>query len=63
MDLGLTKKIEKPKNESDYKAKDLYLKLLENSNKTVDDIFLNKPTDKHNKEIYLQAKILFNLRE
>ena len=34
-----------------------------NSNKTVNDIFLKKPTDKHNKEIYLQARILFNLRK
>ena len=26
-------------------------------------MFLNTPKDKHNKEIYLQVKILFNLRE
>ena len=57
------KTIDKPKNESDYKAEDLYLKLLGNSNKTVDNIFLKKPTDKCNREIQLQAKILFNLRE
>ena len=34
-----------------------------NWDKTVDDIFLNTLTDKYNKEIYLQAQILFNLRE
>ena len=52
-----------PKNELNYEAKNLYLILLGNSNKTVNDIFLKKPTDKHNKEIYLQARILFNLRK
>ena len=36
--------------------------MLGNPNKTVNDILLNMPNDKHNKEIYLQAKILFNLR-
>ena len=55
--------IKKPKNESDYKAEDLYLKLLGDLNKTVNDIFLNKPTDKYNEKMYLQAWILFNLRE
>ena len=34
-----------------------------NSKKTVYDIFLKTPTDKNNKEIYSQSKILFNLRE
>ena len=34
-----------------------------NSNKTVNNIFLNTPKDNHNKKIYLQAKILFNLSE
>ena len=57
------KTIKKPNNELNYKSQDLYLILLENPNKTVYDIFLNNPTDKHNKEIYLQAQILFNLRE
>ena len=57
------KKIKKPKNESDYKAEDLYLKLLGNPNNTVDDISLKEPTDKYNREIYLQGRILFNLRE
>ena len=56
------KKIKKPKNESNYKAKDLYLILSRNPNKTVNDIFLKKPTDKYNKEMYLQTKILLNLR-
>ena len=55
--------IKKPKNELNYKAEDLYLLLLGNPNKTVNDKFLNTPTDKHNKEIYSQVKILFNLRE
>ena len=55
--------IKNPKNELNYEAKNLYLILLGNSNKTVNDIFLKKPTDKHNKEIYLQARILFNLRK
>ena len=55
--------INKPKNELNHQAKGLYLLLLGNPNKTVDDIFLNTPTNKHNKEIYLQAKILFNLSE
>ena len=57
------KTIQKWKNELKYKAKDLYLILLGNPNKTANDIFLNTPTDKHNKKIYLQAQILFNLRE
>ena len=57
------KRIEKPKKELDYKTEDLYLILLGNPNKTVNDIFLNTPTDKHNKKIYLQVQILLNLRE
>ena len=55
--------IKRPKNELNYKAEDRFLLLLGNPNKNVNDIFLNTPTDKHNKEIYLQAKILLNLRE
>ena len=55
--------IKKPEKELNYKAEDLYLILLGNPNKTVYDIFLNNPTDKYNKEIYLQVQILFNLRE
>ena len=42
---------------------DLYLKLHANVNRTVHDIFLKNPTDKYNKKIYLQAKLLFDLRE
>ena len=57
------KKLKKSKKKLDYKAEDLYLFLLANQNRTVNNIFLNTPTDKHNKEIYLQAKKLFNLRE
>ena len=61
--FNVYKKIKKPKNELNYKAEDLYLLLLGNPNKTVNGIFLNKPKDKNNKEIYLQAQILFDLRE
>ena len=57
------KKIKKPKNELNYKAEDLHLIFLRNLNKTVYDIILKNPTDKYNKEIYLKAKILFDLRE
>ena len=57
------KKIKKPKKKWDYKAEDLYLILLGNPNKIVNDIFLNKRKDKNNKEIYLLARILFDLRE
>ena len=57
------KKINKPKNELNNKAKDLYLILLGSSNKTANDIFLKSSTDKYNQEIYFQAWILFNLRE
>ena len=37
--------------------------MLENQNRTVINIFLNKLTDKHNENIYSQAKILFDLGE
>ena len=57
------KTIKKPKNEWNYKAEDPYLKLLGNLNKTVNHIFLKIPTDKCNGKIYLQAWILFNLKE
>ena len=60
--FNVYKKIKKPKNELNYKPEDLYLILLGNPNKTVNDIFLNKPKNKDNKEIYLQARILFGLR-
>ena len=42
---------------------DLYLNLHANARRTVHDIFLKNPTDKYNKKIYLQAKILFDLTE
>ena len=54
------KKFKKSKK---HNAEDLYLFLLTNQNNTVDDIFLNTPTDNHNKEIYLPAQILFILKE
>ena len=41
----------------------LYLYLLGNPKRTVYDLFLNTPTDKYNKEIYLQVQKLFSLRE
>ena len=53
----------KPKKKLNYEAKDLYLILLGNPNKTVDDILFLKNLDEYNKEIYTQAKMLFNLRE
>ena len=37
--------------------------MLENQNRTVINIFLSKLADKHNENIYSQAKILFDLRE
>ena len=56
--------IEKTKKGVNYKAEDLYLKLLGNPNKTVDDVsFLKTFTNEDKKEIYLKAKILFELRE
>ena len=57
------KKIKKPKGESNYKPGDLYSILLRNPSKTVYNKFLNKSTSRYNEKIYLQAKILFNLRE
>ena len=62
--FSVYKNISKPKNEPDYKAGYLYLKLLGNPNKTVDDIlFLKTSTDEYKNEVYLQASILFDLRE
>ena len=55
------KKFGKSKEKLDYNAKNLYLILLGNPNKTVNNIFLNTPSDKH-KDISLQAQMLFNLR-
>ena len=51
------------KNKEANSATDLYLYLLGNLRRTVYDLFLNTPTDKSNKEIYLQAQKLFSLRE
>ena len=63
-EFEVSKNITEPKNESNYKAGDLYLKLLGSPNKTIDDIlFLKTPIDQYNKEIYLKAKTLFNSRE
>ena len=42
---------------------DLYLYLLGNPRRTFYDLFLYTPTDKYDKEIYLQAQKLFSLRE
>ena len=50
------KTIKKPKNELNYKAEDLYLILLGNPNKTVNNIFLNIPKDNHNKKNVLTGK-------
>ena len=57
------KNIEKTKRGVSYKAEDLYLKLLGNPNKTVDDILFKKSKDEHNKDVYSQAITLFKLRE
>ena len=51
------------KNKEANSATDLYLYLLGNSRRTVYGLFLNTPTDKSNKEIYLQVQKLFSLRE
>ena len=51
------------KNQEANNAADLYLYLLGNPRRTVYDIFLNTPTDKYNKEIYLQMQKLVILRE
>ena len=40
-------------------AIDLYLYLLRNPRRTVYDLFLNIPTDKYNKEIYLQTLFIY----
>ena len=42
---------------------DLYLYLLGNPRRTFYDLFLYTPTDKYDKEIYLQGQKLFSLRE
>ena len=47
----------------EYNAGSLYLVLLGNLNETGYDILLKTPTDKYNEKVYLQVKILFDLRE
>ena len=61
--FGVYKNITKLKNKSDHKVEDLYLKLLGNLNKNVDEILFIKSRDKDDKEIYIEAKYLFKLRE
>ena len=61
VDLWFTKNlINQSKNQI---KKNLCLLLSAYPNKTVNNLFLNTSTNKHNKEIYLQTQILFNLRE
>ena len=45
------KSITKPKNKSDHEAEDLYLKLLANPGKNVDNILFNKSRDEHNRNL------------
>ena len=61
--FNVYKNIAKPKKQSDYKAEDFYLKLLGKPDNNVDGILFIKSRDKHDKEIYSQSKILFDLRE
>ena len=61
--FGVYKDISKLKKKPAYKAKDLYLRLLGNPSSNIDDILFIKSEDKHDREIYTQAKILFDLRE
>ena len=57
--FGVYKNILKPKNEPDYEAEDLYLKLLGNLNKTVGDIlFLKTSTDEYRDFTYRQKHCL-----
>ena len=53
------KKFMKSKKKLDYKAKDLYLFLLADQSRAVNNLFLNTTADKHNKEICIQVQILF----
>ena len=61
--FSVYRNISKPKKKLNHEATDLYLMLLGNPNKTVDDILISPPRDKDNKEIYTQAKILSDLSE
>ena len=46
------KKFKKFGKKLDYNASDLYLLLCANQKGTVDNLFLNTPTNKHDKETY-----------
>ena len=61
--FSVYKNISKPKKKLNHEAKDVYLTLLRNPNKTVNDILISPPGDKDNKEIYSQTKMLFDLIE
>ena len=62
--FNVYRNISKPKGESDYKAENLYKKLLGAPNKNVDQILFSKTSmDQHNRETYLKAEALFYLRE
>ena len=61
--FSVYKNISKPKKKLNYEARDLYLKLLGAPNKNIDEILISPPRDENNKEIYIQEKILFHLRE
>ena len=61
--FSVYKNISKTKKGVNYKAEDFYLKLLGAPNKTVNDMLISPPREKNNKEIYRQAKTLFELRE
>ena len=61
--FSVYRNISKPKKKLNHGAEDLYLMLLGNPKKTVDDILINEPRDTSNKETYKQAIELFRLRE
>ena len=61
--FSVYRNISKSKKKLNHEAEDLCLMLLGNPNNTVDDILISPPRDKDKKEIYTQAKMLFDLRE
>ena len=61
--FSVYRNISKPKKKLNHEAEDLCLMLLGNPSNTVDDILISPPRDKDKKEIYTQAKMLFDLRE
>ena len=61
--FSVYRNISKPKKKSNHGTEDLYLMLLGNPKKTVDDILISEPRDTRNKETYKQAIELFRLRE